>query len=60
MNKLTYDDLKEIFDGKNLLEEFLKEVEYQIPKNLRHKIPALPEQGSLELKNVLGSYYFCS
>ena len=60
MNIALREAFVEIFDGKNLLEEFLKEVEYQIPKNLRHKIPALPEQGSLELKNVLGSYYFCS
>ena len=60
MNIALREAFVEIFDGKNLLEDFLKEVEYQIPKHLRHKIPALPEQGSLELKNVLGSYYFCS
>jgi len=50
----------EIFDGKNLLEDFKKEVELQVPKKLRHKIPPLPKQGELSLKSVLGSVYFCS
>jgi len=60
MNIALREAFVEIFDGKNLLEDFLKEVELQIPKNLRHKIPPLPKQGDLNLKNVLGSYYFCS
>jgi DNA-directed RNA polymerase len=60
MNIALREAFVEIFDNKNLLNEFLKEVELQVPKNLRHKIPALPAQGNLDIKNVLGSYYFCS
>ena len=60
MNIALREAFVEIFDGKNLLEDFKKEVELQVPKKLRHKIPPLPKHGELSLKSVLGSVYFCS
>ena len=50
----------EIFDGKNLLDDFKKELLPQIHKDSRDKIKAVPAQGNLNIKQVLGSYYFCS
>ena len=50
----------EIFDGKNLLDDFKQELLPQIHKDSRHKIKAVPAQGNLNIKQVLGSYYFCS
>ena len=37
MNIALREAFVEIFDGKNLLEDFKKEVELQVPKKLRHK-----------------------
>ena len=60
MNQAVREAFVNIFDGKNLLEEFKQEIIPQIHKDSRHKVKDAPAQGSLELKNVLGSYYFCS
>ena len=60
MNQSLREAFVEIFDGKNLLEEFKDEMLPQIQKEKQHKMKPTPKQGTLELKNVLGSYYFCS
>ena len=60
MNQAVREAFVSIFDGKNLLEEFKQEIIPQVHKDSRHKVKEAPAQGSLELKNVLGSYYFCS
>lgn len=60
MNVALREAFVEIFDGKNLLEDFKDELLPQIDKDSRHKVKAVPTQGELNIKQVLGSYYFCS
>ena len=50
----------DIFDGRNVLEDFCKEITLQVVKKKRHLIPALPKLRNLDIKGVLDSDYFCS
>ena len=49
-----------IFDQKNLLEEFKTEILDQVKKSDRAKIPEVPAKGSLDVSKVINSDYFCS
>tara|TARA_B100000085_G_scaffold282611_2_gene311463 strand:- start:750 stop:2486 length:1737 start_codon:yes stop_codon:yes gene_type:complete len=60
MNVAVREAFVDIFDNKNLLEEFKQEIIPQVHKDSRSKIKEAPAQGTLELKQVLGSWYFCS
>ena len=60
MNQSLREAFVEIFDGKNLLEEFKEEILPQVAPEKQSKVKPVPAQGSLELKQVLGSFYFCS
>jgi len=60
MNNSLREAFVEIFDGKNLLEDFKEEILPQINKDNRHKLKPTPTQGTLDIKQVLESQYFCS
>lgn len=50
----------DIFNNKNLLEDFLNEIKPQIKKEMHHKIPPIPKKRNLNIGDVMDSHYFCS
>ena len=50
----------DIFNNKNILEDFCKEITPQIAKKKQHLIPELPKMRNLDISEVLKSDYFCS
>ena len=60
MNHSLREAFVDIFHNKNLLEDFAKEIHLQVNKKDRHKIPEVPEKGTLDVTRVLQSLYFCS
>ena len=49
-----------IFDRKNLLEDFKTEILDQVKKSDRAKIPEVPKKGTLDVSKLINSDYFCS
>ena len=60
MNYSLREAFVEIFDNKNLLDDFVKEIRLQIHKDKRDIIPATPAKGSLDISKIINSLYFCS
>ena len=50
----------DIFNNKNILEDFCKHIIPQIAPKKRHLIPELPKMRNLDISEVLKSEYFCS
>lgn len=49
------DELVNMYDGKNLLEEWLKDIEYLLPE--KTKIKQIPKKGTLDIKQIRESKY---
>ena len=60
MNKSLRESFVDIFHNKNLLKNFSEEIQTQVSKDKRNKIPAVPEKGTLDVSQVMHSEYFCS
>jgi len=60
MNDCVKQSFFEIFNNKNLLEDFLNEIKPQIAEDKHKYIPALPKKRNLDLSLLLKSNYFCS
>ena len=61
VDKLNYylrDEFVRMYTEKNILEDFIQQMKAQLPEEIFNKLPAIPEVGNFDIKNVYNSKYF--